>query len=102
MTSDRRIRFNGFKCSTVAHTTAGLWRHPQSRSHRYKELSFWVELGQDNRVSSLEMRLSLGSLIDIGKLRVIVDKEFSLIEAAQAHELSEAGHVRGKIILNVT
>lgn len=48
------------------------------------------------------MRLSLGSLIDIGKLRVIVDKEFSLIEAAQAHELSEAGHVRGKIILNVT
>ena len=42
--SDRRIRFNGFKCSTVAHTTAGLWRHPQSQSHRYKELSFWTEL----------------------------------------------------------
>jgi FMN-dependent oxidoreductase (nitrilotriacetate monooxygenase family) len=42
--SDRRIRFNGFKCSTVAHTTAGLWRHPTSQSHRYKELSFWTEL----------------------------------------------------------
>jgi FMN-dependent oxidoreductase (nitrilotriacetate monooxygenase family) len=41
--TDRRIRFNGFKCSTVAHTTAGLWRHPTSQSHRYKELSFWVE-----------------------------------------------------------
>jgi len=46
MTSDRRIRFNGFKCSTVAHTTAGLWRHPLSQSHRYKELSFWIELAQ--------------------------------------------------------
>ena len=44
--SDRRIRFNGFKCSTVAHTTAGLWRHPDSQSHRYKELSFWVELAK--------------------------------------------------------
>ena len=46
MTPDRRIRFNGFKCSTVAHTTAGLWRHPDSQSHRYKELSFWIELAK--------------------------------------------------------
>ena len=46
MPPDRRIRFNGFKCSTVAHTTAGLWRHPDSQSHRYKELSFWIELAQ--------------------------------------------------------
>jgi long-chain alkane monooxygenase len=46
MTRDRRIRFNGFKCSTVAHTTAGLWRHPNSQSHRYKELSFWIELAK--------------------------------------------------------
>ena len=46
MTRDRRIRFNGFKCSTVAHTTAGLWRHPDSQSHRYKELSFWIELAK--------------------------------------------------------
>jgi long-chain alkane monooxygenase len=46
MTRDRRIRLNGFKCSTVAHTTAGLWRHPNSQSHRYKELSFWIELAK--------------------------------------------------------
>jgi NADPH:quinone reductase-like Zn-dependent oxidoreductase len=43
----------------------------------------------------------IGGLIDIGKLRVIVEQEFPLSEAAAAHELSEAGHVRGKIILNV-
>src|SRR5271163_4337332 len=46
MARDRRIRFNGFKCSTVAHTTAGLGRHPSSQSHRYKELSFWIELAK--------------------------------------------------------
>jgi NADPH:quinone reductase-like Zn-dependent oxidoreductase len=43
----------------------------------------------------------IGGLIDTGKLRVIVEKEFPLREAAEAHRVSEAGHVRGKIILNV-
>jgi NADPH:quinone reductase-like Zn-dependent oxidoreductase len=43
----------------------------------------------------------ISGLIDIGKLLVIVEKEFPLSEAAAAHELSETGHVRGKIILNV-
>jgi NADPH:quinone reductase-like Zn-dependent oxidoreductase len=43
----------------------------------------------------------ISGLIDTGKLRVIVEKELPLSEAAAAHELSEAGHVRGKIILNV-
>jgi NADPH:quinone reductase-like Zn-dependent oxidoreductase len=44
----------------------------------------------------------IGGLIDTGKLRVIVEQEFPLSEAAAAHILSEAGHVRGKIILSVT
>jgi NADPH:quinone reductase-like Zn-dependent oxidoreductase len=43
----------------------------------------------------------IGGLIDIGKVRMIVEKELPLEEAAVAHELSEGGHVRGKIILNV-
>lgn len=60
MTSDRRIRFNGFKCSTVAHTTAGLWRHPQSRSHRYKELSFWVELAKTIALQAWKCNCRLG------------------------------------------
>jgi NADPH:quinone reductase-like Zn-dependent oxidoreductase len=43
----------------------------------------------------------IAGLIDVGKLRVVVDKEIPLHDAAYAHELSERGHVRGKIILNV-
>jgi len=41
-----------------------------------------------------------GGLIDVGKLRVIVDKEFHL-KLWPGMKLSEAGHVRGKIILNI-
>ncbi|MEU6889817.1 LLM class flavin-dependent oxidoreductase [Streptomyces viridosporus] len=42
----KRIRLNGFKTSAVAHTTAGLWRHPASQSHRYTDLVFWIETAQ--------------------------------------------------------
>jgi FMN-dependent oxidoreductase (nitrilotriacetate monooxygenase family) len=39
----QRMRLNGFVASTVAHTTAGLWRHPRSQARRYRELDFWTE-----------------------------------------------------------
>ncbi|MGV9925768.1 LLM class flavin-dependent oxidoreductase [Nocardia rhamnosiphila] len=40
----RRIRFNAFDMNCVAHQSPGLWRHPDDRSHRYKELGYWTEL----------------------------------------------------------
>ncbi|WP_092600583.1 NADP-dependent oxidoreductase [Actinopolyspora xinjiangensis] len=43
----------------------------------------------------------LGQLIDRGELRVEVQRTFPLREAAQAHELLEQGHVRGKLALTV-
>ena len=44
----------------------------------------------------------IASLIDAGKLKVIIEKEFPLAEAMAAHELSETLRVRGKIILRVS
>ena len=44
----------------------------------------------------------IAGLIDVGKLQVIIEKELPLTEAAAAHNLSEAGRSRGKIILKVT
>ncbi len=41
----------------------------------------------------------LGDLADAGKLKVFVEKTFPLSEARKAHELSETGHVRGKIVM---
>lgn len=43
----------------------------------------------------------LGKLIDEGKLRSRVDTVLPLSEARRAQDLSQAGHVRGKIVLKV-
>jgi NADPH:quinone reductase-like Zn-dependent oxidoreductase len=43
----------------------------------------------------------LGQLIDAGSLPVHLAAVLPLAEARQAHELVEAGHVRGKIVLQV-
>ena len=39
--------------------------------------------------------------IDRGRLRAHVSKMFPLAEAARAHEESQAGHVRGKLVLTL-
>jgi NADPH:quinone reductase-like Zn-dependent oxidoreductase len=43
----------------------------------------------------------IAGLVDSGKLKVFVDAVFPLAEASKAHELSETGHVRGKVVLKV-
>ena len=42
----KRIRLHALRQSTVGHTAIGLWRHPQSRAHEYRELRFWLETAQ--------------------------------------------------------
>lgn len=43
----------------------------------------------------------VASLIEEDKFRVIVDQVLPWTQAAQAHALSQSGHVRGKIVLTV-
>jgi NADPH:quinone reductase-like Zn-dependent oxidoreductase len=43
----------------------------------------------------------LGGLIEQGRLRPVVDQVFPLEEIRRAHETSEAGHVRGKIVVTI-
>ncbi len=43
----------------------------------------------------------IAALIDAGDLKPAVTTVLPLAEAARAHELSQAGHVRGKIVLQV-
>ena len=43
----------------------------------------------------------LADLAASGALRVEVQREFPLAEAADAHRLSQTGHVRGKLVLSV-
>ena len=44
---------------------------------------------------------ALAALVDAGQLRVELDTVLPLAQAARAHELSQAGHTRGKIVLRV-
>jgi NADPH:quinone reductase-like Zn-dependent oxidoreductase len=70
---------------------------PDEDSAKQHGINARFERGNINGIRLQE----IAGLIDAGKLRVVVDKEIPLHDAAYAHELSEAGHVRGKIILNV-
>ena len=43
----------------------------------------------------------LAALIEVGDLVPLISSVMPLAEAARAHELSQSGHVRGKIVLKV-
>ncbi|HKQ37736.1 MAG TPA: NADP-dependent oxidoreductase, partial [Verrucomicrobiae bacterium] len=43
----------------------------------------------------------IAALIDSGDVRVVLDRILPLSEARRAHELSQVGHARGKIVLRV-
>jgi NADPH:quinone reductase-like Zn-dependent oxidoreductase len=43
----------------------------------------------------------IAKLVDAGRIKTVVERVLALSEARQAHELSEKGHVRGKIVLKV-
>jgi NADPH:quinone reductase-like Zn-dependent oxidoreductase len=44
----------------------------------------------------------IAKLIDAGKIKPRIDRILPLSEARRAHELSQGGHVRGKIVLRVS
>ncbi len=48
-----------------------------------------------------EQLTEIARLIDEGRVRPVVDTVFPLADTRKAHELSESGHVRGKIVLRV-
>ena len=48
-----------------------------------------------------EQLAQIAKLIDEGKVKPIVGHEFALKDVAKAHEQSETGHTRGKIVLRV-
>src|SRR5437762_9427283 len=49
-----------------------------------------------------EQLSEIAKIIDFSKLAPIIDRILPLSEARRAHELSQSGHVHGKIVLRVT
>jgi NADPH:quinone reductase-like Zn-dependent oxidoreductase len=64
-------------------------------------------LGKKKRARIVAMKyraedlFHLARLADSGRLRPVLQEVFSLEEIGKAHELSETGHVRGKIVVRV-
>ncbi|MFZ1926131.1 MAG: zinc-binding dehydrogenase, partial [Solirubrobacteraceae bacterium] len=52
--------------------------------------------------ASSEQLVRIAGLVAEGAVRVEIAETFPLSEASQAHALSEAGHTRGKIVLEVS
>ena len=48
-----------------------------------------------------EQLSEISDLIDSGKLKVEIDSVYRLEDIAQAHEKSESGHTRGKIVIQI-
>jgi NADPH:quinone reductase-like Zn-dependent oxidoreductase len=48
-----------------------------------------------------EQMAALAKVADAGRLKTYVDAVFPLKDVAQAHKLSEGGHVRGKLVLTL-
>ncbi|MEH2117132.1 NADP-dependent oxidoreductase [Nostoc sp.] len=54
-----------------------------------------------NMKPSTSLLEEIASLLDSGQVKTIVAQTFSLSEARQAQKLSQGGHVRGKIVLQI-
>lgn len=62
-------------------------------------LGFRVQFADAN--SQMAQLPGLLALVEQGKLKVVTEQVLPLAELAQAHRLSEAGRVRGKIVIKV-
>lgn len=68
-----------------------------------EELGFGaVWLGGSSGVEHAVPLIEAARLADEGRFSVRVASEFSLADAAKAHEISQGGHAMAKIILRVT
>ncbi len=75
-------------------TIAGQPSEEQAQQLGIRVLSFGAQV-------SHQLLQTFAQLIDEGQVKVTVAKQFPLSEAQQAHERSQAGHGRGRIVLHI-
>ncbi len=76
-------------------STVGLSSPEEASRYGVKAVNFL------SRPDGKELR-QIGKLIDQGIVKPVVTNVLPLKEAAKAHELSQSGHIRGKIVLKVS
>ena len=85
----KALKRGGILVSIVGPPSAG-----EAAAHGVRQASVFVQ-------PSAAQLTELATLVDSGKLRPIVETVLPLSEARRAHELSQIGHTRGKIVLRV-
>jgi NADPH:quinone reductase-like Zn-dependent oxidoreductase len=60
-----------------------------------------VRAGSFGADASPTQLAEIAKLVDAGSLKPVVDTVLPLSDARRAHEISERGHVRGKVVLTV-
>jgi NADPH:quinone reductase-like Zn-dependent oxidoreductase len=68
---------------------------PNGRSAKY----YGTGISQINRRPFLEDWATLFKLLEEGKIKPVIEKKFSILEAARANELLESGTVTGNLVL---
>ncbi|MDP2784170.1 MAG: zinc-dependent alcohol dehydrogenase family protein [Sulfurimicrobium sp.] len=74
----------------------------RNQSIHYELMLTPMQLGMHEvRVKQREMLEAASALIEAGKLKVTVSRTLPLEQATEAHRLIEAGHVSGKVVLEI-
>jgi NADPH:quinone reductase-like Zn-dependent oxidoreductase len=91
----QRRSYQVLKKGGILVSTLGIQDPGMAEKHGVRALGF---MAQPNGGELME----IARLVDEGKVRPEINKVMPLKDVAKAHELSETGHVRGKIVLKVS
>ncbi|WP_424359955.1 NADP-dependent oxidoreductase [Methanocella sp. MCL-LM] len=90
----QRRSYKVLKKDGILVSTLGIENPDEAAKHGVRAIGFM------NHPDGEELK-QIADLIDEGKLKPTVSTVMSLKDAARAHELSQTGHARGKIVLKV-